>query len=62
MSLLDRALNIGEGKKFKVYEKRVALIGAYEAELELETDDELRERMRKAAPTTYRPTSVQTDT
>jgi preprotein translocase subunit SecA len=47
MSLLDRALNIGEGKKFKVYEKRVALIGAYEAELELETDDELRERMNE---------------
>ncbi len=45
MSLLDRALNIGEAKKFKQYEKRVALIGAYEAELELETDDELRERM-----------------
>jgi preprotein translocase subunit SecA len=45
MSLLDRALNIGEAKKFKQYEKRVALIGAYEPELELETDDELRERM-----------------
>jgi preprotein translocase subunit SecA len=45
MSLLDRALNIGEGKKFKVYEKRVAVISGYEAELELETDDELRERM-----------------
>ncbi len=45
MSLLDRALNIGEAKKFKQYEKRVALIGAYEPELELETDDELRGRM-----------------
>jgi preprotein translocase subunit SecA len=45
MSILDRALNIGEAKKFKQYEKRAALIGAYEAELELETDDELRERM-----------------
>jgi preprotein translocase subunit SecA len=45
MSILDRALNIGEAKKFKQYEKRVALIGAYEAELELETDEELRERM-----------------
>jgi preprotein translocase subunit SecA len=45
MSILDRALNIGEAKKFKQYEKRVALIGAYEPELELETDDELRERM-----------------
>ncbi len=45
MSILDRALNIGEAKKFKQYEKRVALIGAYEAELELEEASELRERM-----------------
>ena len=45
MSILDRALNIGEAKKFKQYEKRVALIGAFEPELELETDDELRGRM-----------------
>ncbi len=45
MSILDRALNMGEAKKFKQYEKRVALIGAFEPELELETDDELRERM-----------------
>src|ERR1700728_3441403 len=45
MSILDRALNIGESKKFKQYEKRVALIGAFEAELELETQEELRERM-----------------
>jgi preprotein translocase subunit SecA len=45
MSLLDRALNMGEAKKFKQYEKRVALIAAYEPELELETDEELRGRM-----------------
>jgi preprotein translocase subunit SecA len=45
MSILDRALNIGEAKKFKQYEKRVALIAAFEPELELETEDELRERM-----------------
>src|SRR5271167_3422574 len=44
-SLLDRALNVGEAKKFKSYQKRVALIGAFEAELEHDTDDELRERM-----------------
>ena len=36
---------MGEGKKFKTYEKRVARINAYEPELELEDDDELRERM-----------------
>jgi preprotein translocase subunit SecA len=44
-SLLDRALNVGEAKKRKEYEKRVALIGAFESELEQETDAELRERM-----------------
>jgi preprotein translocase subunit SecA len=45
MGLLDRALNIGEGKMLKRHEQRVALIGAYEAELELDTDAELRERI-----------------
>ena len=44
-SLLDRALNVGEAKKFKTYQKRVALINAFEPELELESDAELRERM-----------------
>ncbi len=44
MGLLDRALNIGEAKQFRDYEKRVARIGAFEPELELESDDELRER------------------
>src|SRR3954452_7619700 len=45
MGLLDRALNIGESKQFREYERRVARIGDYEPELELETDDELRARM-----------------
>ncbi len=45
MSLLDRALNVGEAKKFKQYEKRVALIGAFEPELEHDSDAELRERV-----------------
>jgi len=44
MSLLDRALRVGEGKKFKSFERNVELINAFEPELELETDDELRER------------------
>ena len=44
-SLLQRALNVGESKQFKTYERRVAVIGAFEAELEHESDDELRERM-----------------
>jgi preprotein translocase subunit SecA len=45
MGILDRALNVGEGKMFKRHEQRVALIGAFEPELELDTDEELRERM-----------------
>src|ERR1700726_1287506 len=44
-SLLDRALNVGEAKKYKSYQKRVALIGAFEGELEHDSDAELRERM-----------------
>src|SRR5215210_7489691 len=44
MSILDRALRVGEGKKFKEFERNVELINAFEPELELESDDELRER------------------
>src|ERR1044072_7831720 len=44
MALLDRALRLGEAKQFKQFEKRVARINDFEPELELETDDELRER------------------
>jgi preprotein translocase subunit SecA len=44
-TLLDRALNIGEAKKFKSYQQRVNLISAFEPELELDSDQELRERM-----------------
>ena len=44
MAILDRALRLGEGKKFKVFEKQVARITDFEPELELETDGELRDR------------------
>jgi len=43
MSFLDRALRMGEAKKFKSYEQRVAQINAYEPEMESSTDEELRE-------------------
>ena len=43
MSFLDRALRMGEAKKFKSYEQRVARINGFEAEMESSTDDELRE-------------------
>ena len=43
MSFLDRALRIGEAKKFKAYEQRVSRINAYEPEMESSTDEELRE-------------------
>jgi preprotein translocase subunit SecA len=42
MSILDRALRLGEGKQFKQYEKRVGRINQWEPELELLDDDELR--------------------
>jgi preprotein translocase subunit SecA len=44
MSLIDRALRVGESKKFKEFEKHVARINDFEPELELDSDDELRER------------------
>jgi preprotein translocase subunit SecA len=43
MSFLDRALRMGEAKKFKSYEQRVGRINAFEPELEHYTDAELRE-------------------
>jgi preprotein translocase subunit SecA len=45
MGILDRALNVGEGKQFRRYEQRVAAINAFEPELELDSDEELRERL-----------------
>jgi preprotein translocase subunit SecA len=42
MSILDRALRLGEGKQFKQYAKRVERINQWEPELELLDDDELR--------------------
>ena len=44
MSILDRALRVGESKKFKQFEKTVDRINAFEPELELESDDDLRRR------------------
>src|SRR3954465_2419366 len=42
MSILERALRLGEAKQFKAYAKRVERIGAWEPELELLEDEELR--------------------
>ncbi len=44
MALFDKALRMGEGKKFKEFERKVARINDYEPELELESDEELRAR------------------
>src|SRR4051794_9504798 len=52
MSILDRALRMGEAKQFKRYARRVDAIGAWEPELELLEDDELRaqaDRLRERA-------------
>ena len=52
MTILDRALRVGEGKKFKTFEKVVARINDYEAELELDSDEELGRAMRRSASAT----------
>jgi preprotein translocase subunit SecA len=40
--MVTRALRVGEGRKFKAYEKRAAKINAIEPEMELLSDEELR--------------------
>src|SRR5918911_442949 len=57
MTILDRALRLGEGRQFKQYAKRVDRINQWEPELELLDDDELRaqadslrERARNGEP------------
>src|ERR687883_352544 len=50
MSIIDRALRIGESKKFKDFERNVARINAFEPELELDEDRRLRERARNGEP------------
>src|SRR3954466_4806057 len=47
MSILERALRLGEAKQFKAYSKRVERINSWEAELELLEDDELKEQFRE---------------
>src|SRR3954465_15957375 len=44
MSILERALRMGEAKQFKAYQKRVERIGAWEPERELLDDEELKEQ------------------
>jgi preprotein translocase subunit SecA len=45
MGILERALNVGEAKQFRRYQQRVAVINAFEPELELDSDEELRDRL-----------------
>src|SRR4051794_1530181 len=47
MTILDRALRMGEGKKFKEFQKRVSQINDFEPEVETYTDDELKERAQE---------------
>src|SRR5215204_4975581 len=44
MSILERALRLGEAKQFRAYSKRVERINAWEAELQEADDDELKEQ------------------
>src|SRR5918997_4583606 len=45
MTILERALRMGEQKKFREFQKQVARINDLEAEMELLDDRELREEM-----------------
>src|SRR5919197_646264 len=47
MTLLDRALRIGEGKKFKTFQQQVARINDFEPEMELLEDHEILEEFDK---------------
>src|SRR3954471_12075613 len=47
MGILDRALRLGEARQYKGYAQRVERINAFEPELELLTDDELRQEAEK---------------
>ena len=63
MSFLDRALRMGEAKKFKTYEQRVSRINGFEEELEHYTDEELREsadELRERAAAANRSTTCST--
>src|SRR3954463_1592260 len=44
MSILERALRMGEAKQFKAYSKRVERINDWEPELQESSDDELKEQ------------------
>jgi len=44
MTILDKALRLGEARQFKSYARRVDAINRFEPELELLDDDELKER------------------
>ena len=44
MSILERALRLGEAKQFKAYSKRVERINDWEPELGVLDDDELKEQ------------------
>src|SRR3954468_11012963 len=47
MAILERALRMGEGKKFKEFQKRVSKINDFEPELELDSDEELKQRAQE---------------
>ncbi len=42
--MVTRALRVGEGRKFRAYEKRVSTINRFEPEMELLEDSEIREQ------------------
>src|SRR5947209_17949266 len=45
MTILERALRMGEARQYRAFEARVAEINGFEPELELSSDEELRAAM-----------------
>ena len=58
MSILDRALRMGEAKKFKTYEQRVGRINGFEPELEHYTDAELKAWLKRVGKQDWRDAYV----
>ena len=59
--MVTRALRVGEGRKFKSYERRAQEINEIEPEMELLGDDELRaeaDALRERAKQTARPSTT----
>ena len=60
MSILERALRLGEAKQFRAYAKRVERINEWAEELELLEDDEIKEQFAEIRSASARRASRST--